>query len=262
MSARPRRNKSPAPPAPPPLQWTDTLQVVPIAPVSVPGGKTARDDVTPVAAMPTQEERLLWERVLRHQPSADGAYRPAPESPDGEPVDLCHSCDVDCCSGFQVPVNLHDVKRLKQALNLPARDFLAVVNGHPQLPVAQIPWGGERKALALRRRPDGSCAFLVRIGSRRLCGVHALRPDACRLFPFVANAQVQRAAGPERLLQLHPSHCPWKWPVTPERRESVLRDINDNGTHRVFDREVMAGFLPGDSPTEDELFGWLDRTLA
>lgn len=36
----------------------------------------------------------------------------------------------------------------------------------------------------LKRRSDGSCVFLYRIGDKWVCGLQSIKPKACRLWPF------------------------------------------------------------------------------
>jgi len=36
----------------------------------------------------------------------------------------------------------------------------------------------------LRRRPDGSCVFLTRVGDKWLCSLQDNKPKACKLWPF------------------------------------------------------------------------------
>lgn len=36
----------------------------------------------------------------------------------------------------------------------------------------------------LRRRPDGSCIFLTKVGDKWLCGLQEAKPKACKLWPF------------------------------------------------------------------------------
>ena len=36
----------------------------------------------------------------------------------------------------------------------------------------------------LRRRPDGSCIFLRKVGDKWLCGLQDMKPKACKLWPF------------------------------------------------------------------------------
>lgn len=37
----------------------------------------------------------------------------------------------------------------------------------------------------LKRRPDGSCIFLHHLNGRALCGLQHVKPEACRLWPFI-----------------------------------------------------------------------------
>jgi Fe-S-cluster containining protein len=48
--------------------------------------------------------------------------------------------------------------------------------------------GPRHHHFVLRRRENGACLLLVEIDDKhRRCGVHALRPDACRRYPLVLD---------------------------------------------------------------------------
>ena len=36
----------------------------------------------------------------------------------------------------------------------------------------------------LKRRPDGSCVFLMHVGDKWVCGLQDMKPKACKLWPF------------------------------------------------------------------------------
>ena len=36
----------------------------------------------------------------------------------------------------------------------------------------------------IRRRSDGSCVFLIRVGDKWFCGLQDMKPKACKLWPF------------------------------------------------------------------------------
>ncbi len=232
----------------------DTRAVAPPAPVSHPGRPSVVEGRPPVPLALTEAQHVAWNNVLRNTAMADRLYRPVTNAADVP----CVGCDVDCCTQ-QVPVNVVDIRRLALTLNLAPREFTQLIPWRNGLPVHPVSWGETSCALALRQRPDGSCAFLVRLGVHRRCGVHGLRPDACRIFPFVADVPQQHAQPRGRLLQLHPSHCPWRWPVDDVQRETLLEDLSNNRRHRALDRELLSQWAG--PAREDAFYAWLDDAL-
>ncbi len=96
---------------------------------------------------------------------------------------------------YVVHVGGHDLWRLVRALNVP---WDAVAEIAPQYPAPasmsfRLSSAPERRAFSLKRRASGACHFLLELGDGyRRCGVHALRPWACRSYPLVADAEVAR----------------------------------------------------------------------
>ena len=169
-------------------------------------------------------------------------YRDPPTKEGGAEIDMCAGCDVDCCTGHVIPVNIFDAWRMRSVLNIPFREFLALSQWTKAAPTHPVRIGDFKYTLVLKRRPDKSCAFLLRVGNERRCGVHGLRPDACRIFPFLPDLELQTKQPGHSMLQMHPSHCPWNWPSTPEHKARVLNDIQDNMNHRKVDRTVLSAW--------------------
>lgn len=101
----------------------------------------------------------------------------------------CFGCGTSCCLDYVVPVNAHDVWRLCRALGLPW-GALVVVQPTPSdwMESFTLDSTGRKQALHLRRRAGGACALLTSLpdGSHR-CGVHAARPLACRVYPYLGD---------------------------------------------------------------------------
>ncbi|MEW5853165.1 MAG: YkgJ family cysteine cluster protein [Myxococcota bacterium] len=267
------RRKQPAPapvtttPSEPPRpSWLDevlaTTTTGQLPPVSYPGGPSARPDRPPVPPRPGFGEQLTMNLVGRPSVRLE-LYREPPVQEGGAEIDMCAGCDVDCCSGHVIPVNMFDAWRLRSVLNIPFSEFLGLVPYQGTAPTHYVRIGLQKFALVLKRRPDRSCAFLLRVGSQRRCGVHALRPDACRIFPFLPDAEMQRTQAGNAMVQMHPSHCPWRWPETPEHKARVLQDIADNQEHRKLDRDVLSMWFwaIGVPKTPDDFFAFLEEEL-
>jgi Fe-S-cluster containining protein len=195
---------------------------------------------------------------------AQELYRPPPVREGGAEIDMCAGCDVDCCSGHVIPINCFDAWRLRHTLNIPFREFLGLVPWQRSTPTHYVRLGNDKYTMVLRRRLDKSCQFLLRVGAQRRCGVHAIRPDACRIFPFLPDLAAQKAQSGHNLLQMHPSHCPWRWPATPEHQARVHKDIEDNARHRELDRDVLSTWFwaIGVEKTVAGFFDFLETELS
>ena len=108
----------------------------------------------------------------------------------------CAGCHGLCCVEHDVPVNGYELRRLRRALGVPW-DALVRVEEAPTLHglgfrLNRAPlW--RRFYLLRRSAPDGTlgaCHLLLEIGGvHRRCGVHALRPGACRIYPLLPNVE-------------------------------------------------------------------------
>ncbi|MBI5497820.1 MAG: YkgJ family cysteine cluster protein [Deltaproteobacteria bacterium] len=240
---RPRPVAAAAPPASPAdpraeLLRTSTTGTLP--PANLPGQPSVVPGRPPVPAPPSASMAFIGAAVLGRPAVALSLYREPPVHQGGREADMCAHCDVDCCTGHVIPLNCVDAWRIHHTLGIPFREFIALVPWDHSVPTHGVRIGEERFSMALRRRWDGSCAFLLRVGQERRCGIHAVRPDACRIFPFIPDAGMQEREPGDGLVQMHPFHCPWRWPATPEHKARVLRDIRDNEAHRRADREILS----------------------
>ena len=85
---------------------------------------------------------------------------------------VCQRCGA-CCrikDGI-VRVSEAEIDRIATYLSMTAEDFIAT----------ETQLAPDRKSLMLRSRPDGACVYLT---EDNRCGIHAVKPDKCRTFPF------------------------------------------------------------------------------
>lgn len=73
--------------------------------------------------------------------------------------------------------------------------------------------------LVLKHKPAGECLFLVDVGGRGRCGAYALRPGACRLFPYdVEYGERAFTTGGQ-------AFCPTRWVQNAQVRRRVRKDL-------------------------------------
>jgi Fe-S-cluster containining protein len=98
----------------------------------------------------------------------------------------CTTCNGACCREYVVHLSGRDAVTIARAQALAIEQFVEVVR-QPSPAVGGFALGDESDvyALALRRRPDGSCGFLIDLldGSGR-CGIYPQRPLTCAVFPL------------------------------------------------------------------------------
>ncbi|MBN2359012.1 MAG: YkgJ family cysteine cluster protein [Deltaproteobacteria bacterium] len=191
------------------------------------------------------------------------AYRAVPQPGDGRTVDVCAGCEVDCCSSHTVPLTVVDAHRLRRALTLPWSEFVELVPYRAESPTWPVRLNQGRAQLALRRRRR-SCVFLLRLGEHRRCGIHGLRPMACRLFPFIADRGAQQRAPAGMLAQRPPRDCPWRWPIAGETSAGLFALIEEDRRARELDQEVLRiWYRQLDlSRTADNFFAFLDEEMG
>jgi Fe-S-cluster containining protein len=243
--------------------WRRTTTTGEMPAVSVPGGPSAHPGRAGVPAQPTRLE-LAGSAFVGRPVAGLSMYRAPPVEQGGKEADMCAGCDVDCCTGHVIPLNALDAWRIRSGMDIPFADFVGLVPWSKGAPCHYVRLGDARYTMVLRRRGDGSCSFLVRVGQERRCGIHALRPDACRIFPYLPDVETQVAQPGHNLVQLHPSFCPWRWPSTPEHKARVLKDIADNTDHRKLDRDVLSTWYwaLGVEKTVENFYAFLEEELA
>jgi len=150
---------------------------------------------------------------------------------------LCESCHAGCCRAFAVPVTGADIVAIQRKLGLSFEEFVRrVPDPHGRISNGAVPHftfddSPEAhyviclKHVASPFHPRVSkCRFLIEcppdaehpIGRAR-CGIYAVRPHACRIFPTKFNATHDLALVvdvPEQLRpDAHPAYtlCPRPW---------------------------------------------------
>lgn len=171
-------------------------------------------------------------------PQPPEAYRVLEQQGEGRTVDVCGNCRINCCADFVIPLTVVDAQRLRTGLMLDWSAFATLTDYHSDNPNWPIRLKNRKAQLSLKRR-RGGCLFLLNLGGQRRCGGHALRPIACRMFPFVANRVAQSRAYPGMQTQLPPSRCPWAWPADEAAKREVLDLITEDELAREIDQSVL-----------------------
>jgi Fe-S-cluster containining protein len=132
----------------------------------------------------------------------------------------CAGCTASCCA---LDARLSSVEALALAiqLRLPVDDVVARVPPgiSPLWYAPSIPLEGGPVTLALRRLPDGTCAFLHRVAGHVRCAIHALRPGVCRLYPFdVVHGRRRITVGSQVF-------CPCRWLQDGDTRRRTREDL-------------------------------------
>jgi Fe-S-cluster containining protein len=149
----------------------------------------------------------------------------------------CFGCSTSCCLDYAVPVNAHDVWRLARALGVPWRALVTVQPTPGDWMESFALDGSERKfALHLHRRTGGACALLTTLpdGSQR-CGVHAIRPLACRLYPYRGDWQ---PGEPVRLQADAICPPPQRARYRAQRLEAVPEVVVEVGERQLYMRAI------------------------
>ncbi|HXU69085.1 MAG TPA: YkgJ family cysteine cluster protein [Polyangia bacterium] len=96
----------------------------------------------------------------------------------------CDGCHGRCCSEHRVPIDGFELVRLMRAVGGEWRELVDLESMRSPLFLGfRIDAGAEHWSLYLRRHDDGACRFLVGPDGARRCGVHVVRPGACRAYP-------------------------------------------------------------------------------
>jgi Fe-S-cluster containining protein len=98
----------------------------------------------------------------------------------------CTTCNGACCREYLVHLSGRDAVTIARAQALAIEQFVDIVlQSSPAVDGFALDDESDVYALALRRRPDGSCGLLIDLldGSGR-CGVYAQRPLTCAIFPL------------------------------------------------------------------------------
>jgi Fe-S-cluster containining protein len=165
---------------------------------------------------------------------ADGRSRlPTPLAPA---IDPCRVCPARCCHQ-QVIVSVPEALRIADTLDVPA--------------ARSSVWHAFEgtAAIALRRRDDGACWFLVDLDGFKRCGAYALRPGSCRLYPLSFEWGDLRS-GPAQML------CPVPFAVTDGVVAAVeaaaAQTIDDWTRHDL----LVEGWSKAEVPTRSPELFW------
>src|ERR1700674_3020357 len=101
----------------------------------------------------------------------------------------CETCIGDCCRQYFVSLTGHDVWSIATGLQLSPEQFVNVAQEHEATGVGfKLDATKTTFSMVLGKYPgpDGrqQCTFLMNLGDGSgRCGIYALRPAACRVFP-------------------------------------------------------------------------------
>jgi Fe-S-cluster containining protein len=147
-------------------------------------------------------------------------------------------------------MNVCDLVRLCVPLQVPPPAVCALEpcetrNGAPILV------GDQPRHITLRKDASGFCSLLIKGFGFVRCGVHALRPAICRIYPFSFERGATR-------YQMGMIGCPTLWLVDEPRRNAVLDDVESHEHDRVLDRKVVRRWnrLPREERTEAWFWVW------
>ena len=169
----------------------------------------------------------------------------------------CSRCPGACCDTLAITVNIVDVARIVRALHLPLEQLLArYVDEDPREKPYVFHIRNQPVSLALN--PPGAktcgCPFLMKIGAEARCGIYALRPGTCRVYPFSRQKS--------RVYHKRNAICPSRFCVDP-----ADRDIHGAIDSYQEEWNVHAGFCdewnaePPRYPSFDKLLDFVDEAL-
>jgi len=127
-------------------------------------------------------DRITQERIQNRKmdkPNPMAGISPVKYSLDSKFQFKCHSgvkCFTKCCRGINIILTPYDIIILKQRLQLPSDEFLAVYTQPQVLEKTDLPVVN----LKLLDDEQQSCPFVREDG----CLIYADRPSACRYYPL------------------------------------------------------------------------------
>ncbi len=168
----------------------------------------------------------------------------------------CSTCNAPCCRTATVEITTVEALRLAFEHLLSLEAVVERMDCPPGVDVERlasvpIPLRDGLTVLRLRHRPaedGGGCTFLMGALEQRRCGVHALRPGSCRLFPFHIQAGAQSVAVGD------PAVCPTAWLRTPQLEKDVARDWAAWRRDVRLEKRLVAGWVALGGHTA----GWKD----
>ncbi len=213
-----RKKAAAAPSTPPPSRTPTAL---------APAGALTAQGVSPsgFTLSHTYKRPDAYQATRGHRPSFLNVL-PASEAP-------CLDCTAYCCRA-RVVINVPDLLRLCVPLGIHPSSLCNLEeadsrNGEPIL------IGDTPRHMVLRKAEDEHCQLLMTVDGQRRCGVHAIRPGICRVYPF----SYQRGS---TVYQLGHVMCPTEWLLSAERQDKVLDDVEAYEQARAVDRRVVRRF--------------------
>lgn len=142
-------------------------------------------------------------------------------------LNACNLCPARCCR-LNVKVCLPDAVHYCATLGVPFFAGLTMVGSEdpehafaldegPRFAEADTPWPG-RAEIQLRRRKDGRCQSLIKVGEHDRCGVYGARPAFCRTYPVAWTAETVQG-GPAAVV------CPVPYGITPDHEAELVQDV-------------------------------------
>jgi len=135
---------------------------------------------------------------------------------DSLPAFPCRDCTQSCCSEFTVFITPFDLRRIAGPLELPPERLATPIqftSRNADYRPYSFSLGGRRRYLLTLRRQRGKCHFLLRFGKYGRCGIHALRPQMCRCYPYSAEDRA--------IKEIVQSRCPPGKHLSPEDRQEI-----------------------------------------
>lgn len=165
----------------------------------------------------------------------------------------CHpgvSCFTQCCRGIHIVLTPYDIIRLKNRLQLPSGEFLAVYTEGHILEKANLPI----VSLKLLDDEQKSCPFVRDDG----CIVYNDRPSSCRYYPLGVGTLMHKEGADDSgfYFFVHEDHCRGfeedrEWTVDEWRRDQGV-DIHDEVNGEWTDLIVRKRSFPSSIRLTDQ----------
>jgi Fe-S-cluster containining protein len=188
--------------------------------------------VLTILNMPHKDE---WE-ALKHRPRF---LQPVQFS-----MEPCTRCPGHCCSAT-IRLSAWEAFRIALLLGITIESMTTlepVADGEkppPQSHPFRLDDG--RFIFTLRHADSGydRCVFVMDLDGRGRCGVHALRPGACRIFPFEVEMEGRHLwVGTQ-------APCPTKWLQDDTTPQKVLADVDAWDADLARDKELVSKWNRG-----------------
>lgn len=129
------------------------------------------------------QQRALWQQLLSYSRGNPQVQLTAPGSANQAQLP-CMACQGLCCQQ-SVAINVVDLARLVVLLGVVPKDVVELAAAqNPYLAPVLLEGRSTPVELRLKTTEQEYCSLLVDIGGQKRCGVYAIRPGGCRVFPF------------------------------------------------------------------------------